>query len=94
LHSLYNFAADRTVLLGAVVPGTCLPSRFFGNVRTEPLPREGVYRAVAVAPFGPFWGCIKGAVSQRVRDGVRVRCWPEVFASLPEQRRAFLLVNL
>jgi hypothetical protein len=35
------------VLLGAVAPETCLPSRFFGNVRTEPLPREGVNRAFA-----------------------------------------------
>jgi hypothetical protein len=34
-----------------VAPGTCLPSPLFGNVRTEPLPREGVNRAFADQVF-------------------------------------------
>jgi hypothetical protein len=65
------------------------PSDFPGNVFTRAVARERGYRA----SIQPQKGCIEGAVRQRVREGVSVRCWPGVFASLPEQRRAFLLVK-
>jgi hypothetical protein len=84
----------------AISQGTFLPSRCTVNVFTEPLQRESVYWAsffLAVTlmvcfPLGPFWGSIKGDMGQSMRAGVRVRCWPGVFASLPEQRQAFQLV--
>jgi hypothetical protein len=77
------------VFTRAIASETCLPERLPGNVFTERLPRESGYLAF----IQPQNGCIKGAVRQRVREGVRVRCWPGVFAILPEQRRAFLLVS-
>jgi hypothetical protein len=66
----------------AVAPGRCLPSRCPGNLLNVRF--HSLYNFSADR--------IGSTVSQKVRNGVRV--WPGVFASLPEQRRAFLLVYI
>jgi hypothetical protein len=87
LISVYPSDCPGNVFTRAVARERVYQSGCPGKVLTKRLPRERGYRA----SIQPQNGCIKGAVRQSER-GSECTMLARGFASLPEQRRAFLLV--